>query len=261
MQHDLKGKVAIVTGSAQGIGKATAQRLVQCGATVVVSDFQEEKGKATAAELGCMFVPCDISDYDKVCALIDTVVSKYGKLDIMVNNAGINTSVASERTTTDNYPVDTWRRIVDVDLNGTFYCCKAASTQMVKQGAGSIINVASVAGVVALRLQVGFCAAKAGVIKMSEAMACELGPKGVRVNCISPGSTVVEAMDKLVEEKNAAFIEFRDKLVSFIPQSRQGTVDEMADGIAFLASDNASYVNGHNLIVDGGWVCGFNRDF
>jgi len=128
---------------------------------------------------------------------------------------------------------------------------------MVEQGSGSIINIASVAGVVALRLQIGFVAAKAAVIRMTEAMACELGPRGVRVNAVSPGSTLVDATRKLFYENEAV----ASRLVSFIPQGRPGEAAEVARAVLFLASDAASYVNGHNLVVDGGWTCGFNRDF
>ena len=259
MQVDLNGKVALVTGAAGGIGKAIAQKLLSCGANVFIADVQAEAGEATAAELGdsASFVRCDIRDPEQVNAMINTVVEKYGHLDIMVNNAGINTGSRDERVTSDKYLIETWQRIIDVDLNGTFYCCKAASTQMVKQGSGNIVNIASVAGVVALRLQVGFVAAKAAVIKMTEAMACELAPLGVRVNAVSPGSTLIEATRKLFYKDK----EFADRIISFIPERRPGEAEEMADAVAYLVSDAASYVNGHNLIVDGGWTCGFNRDF
>jgi len=132
---------------------------------------------------------------------------------------------------------------------------------MVKQGSGSIVNISSVAGVVALRLQVAFCAAKAGVLKMTEAMAAELGPKGIRVNAVSPGSIMSNTNKKAFENGNGGLSELATKITSFIPQRRLGYCDEIADAVLFLASDDASYVNGHNLVVDGGWTCGFNRDF
>ncbi len=195
MNVRLEGEVAIVTGSARGIGKAIAEKLAAAGATVVVSDVQREEGEATAAGLGpaAIFLPCDIGDRSHVASMIDTVVQRFGRLDVMVNNAGINTGLGPERVTVNQFPDDAWDRIIKVDLNGTFYCCRAASAHMVKQGRGSIINIASVAGVVALRLQAAYVAAKAAIIKLTEAMACELGPRGVRVNAISPGS--VDASD------------------------------------------------------------------
>ncbi len=260
---NLEGKIAVVTGSAQGIGKAIAMALARSGATVVVSDILVAKGEAAAAELGeaAIFMPCDISDAKQVRSLVETTVQRFGRLDIMVNNAGINSNRPEDRVTTDKYPDETWHRIIDVDLNGTFYCCKAAAAQMVRQKSGSIINMASIAGVVALRLQIGYVAAKAAIVKMTEAMACELGPYGVRVNAVSPGSTVTESTRALFYSKEGIFSELAERVVSFIPQGCPGEPEEIANAVVFLASDAASYINGHNLVVDGGWICGFNRDF
>ncbi|MCL5105604.1 MAG: SDR family oxidoreductase [Armatimonadetes bacterium] len=259
MSSNLQGRIAVVTGAAQGIGKSIAEALVEEGARVVVADVKREEGEATVAELGDMtsFAMCNIADVDQVNALIDGTVEKFGKLDIMVNNAGINTSRQEDRVTTDQFPLDVWHRMIDVNLNGTFYCCKAAAAQMVKQGSGAIINISSVAGVVALRKQIPFVAAKAAIIKMTEAMACELGPLGLRVNTVSPGSTLTEVTRKLFYADK----EVAEHFASFIPQRRPGETSEIADAVVFLASDKASYVNGLNLVVDGGWICGFNRDF
>ncbi|MHB9038009.1 MAG: SDR family NAD(P)-dependent oxidoreductase [Armatimonadota bacterium] len=259
MTSNLQGKVAIVTGGAQGIGKSIAQELVNNGVNVVIADVKAEEGAATVAELGEMtsFAMCNIADLNQVEELVNGTVKKFGKLDIMVNNAGINTSRQEDRVTTDKFPIDVWHRMIDVNLNGTFYCCRTAGAQMVSQGSGVIINISSVAGVVALRKQIPFVAAKAAIIKMTEAMACELGPMGVRVNTVSPGSTLTDGTRNFFyADKEAA-----DHFCSFIPQRRPGETNEIADAVAFLASDNASYVNGQNLIVDGGWTCGFNRDF
>jgi len=259
MQADIKNKVAVVTGGAQGIGRAIAATFVANGATVIIADIQEDKGRATAAELGpnVSFHPCDIADAGQVRALFDAAVETHGRLDIAVNNAGINTSRPEDRVTVDQYSDAIWRRIMSVDLDGTFYCCKAAAAQMARQGSGSIVNIASIAGVVPLRLQIGFVAAKAAIIRMTEAMAAELGPMGIRVNCVSPGSTLVQGTRQLFYNNK----ETADRLVSFIPQRRPGETDEIAAAVLFLASDAGSYVNGHNLVVDGGWTCGFSRDF
>lgn len=257
MNVDLSGKSAIVTGASQGIGKSIAKAFVRNGANVVLADVRVEQGEAVAAELGGAFVSCDISDPAQVRALVDAAVARFGKLDIMVNNAGINSGRPEDRVTVDRYPEETWRKIIDVDLNGTFYCCKAASAQMIKQGSGSIVNIASIAGVVALRLQIGFVAAKAAIIRMTEAMACELGPLGIRVNTVSPGSTLTDGTRELFyNDKEKA-----ERVLSFMPLRRPGETCEIADAVLYLASDAASYVNGHNLVVDGGWTCGFNRDF
>jgi NAD(P)-dependent dehydrogenase (short-subunit alcohol dehydrogenase family) len=264
MNTDLNGKIAIVTGSARGIGKAISERMVAEGATVVLSDILREQGEETAKALGraASFIPCDISDRQQVASLIDTTVQRFGRLDVMVNNAGINTGLDEERVNIDRFLDKTWHRILNVDLTGTFYCCRAAAAQMVKQHAGSIVNISSVAGVVALRLQIAFVAAKAAIIKLTEAMACEIGPQGVRVNAVSPGSIDVTAgrLSEVPEEKGG-YANRAKSISSFIPQHRLGKPSEIADAVLFLASDAASYVNGHNLVVDGGWTCGFNRDW
>jgi 3-oxoacyl-[acyl-carrier protein] reductase len=264
MSIDLQGKIVIVTGSARGIGKAIAAKMIARGATVIVSDILKEEGEATAKELGAnaSFVPCDISDRVAAKSLIDTTVQKFGRLDVMVNNAGINAPLNDERVTIEQFQDRTWDRIINVDLNGTFFCCRAAAAQMVKQKSGSIINIASVGGVVALRLQIAFVAAKAGIIKLTEAMACEIGPKGVRVNVVSPGSVdVTPNKGSTIPEEQGGYLNRAKSITSFIPQGRLGYPEEIADAVAFLASDEASYVNGHNLVVDGGWTCGFNRDW
>ncbi len=254
----LSGKVAVVTGSAQGIGEATAHVLAACGAKVVVSDIQDQSGEQVASELGsdAIYVPCDISDYEQVQNLVHTAVDRFGSLDIMVNNAGYHASV-QQRLATNEYPAELWRKIVEVNLTGTFYCCRVAAGQMKKQGAGCIINIASVAGVVALRLQIGHVAVKAGIIRMTEALACELGAYGIRANAISPGSTVTKGTRKLFYNDQ----EKASHMLSFVPLGRPGDCAETAHAVAFLASDQASYITGQNLVVDGGWIAGFNRDF
>ena len=257
---NLQDKVVIITGGASGIGKATAALFARNGAKVVIADLQAEAGENAAREVGGVFLPCDISQAEQVNRLIDQVVERFGRLDVMVN-AGINSMSKEDRVTAELYPVATWQKIINVDLHGTFYCCQKAAQVMVAQKSGSIINLSSVGGVVALRLQIGFVAAKAAIIKMTEAMACELGPKGLRVNCVSPGSTLTEGTRKLFYGEKGSFREMADRVVSFIPQGRPGEAEEIADAIAFLASDASSYINGQNIIVDGGWTCGFNRDF
>lgn len=259
MYPDLNGKIVIVTGGAQGIGKSIVEKFLANGSRVILADRNEEQGRATVDALGgqVQFIPCDVTQSASVFDLIAAAVKTHGRLDIMVNNAGINSNRPQDRVTAEQYPIETWKKIIDVDLNGTFYGCQAAAQQMVAQGQGAIVNIASVAGMVALRLQIGYVAAKAAIIRITEAMACELGPKGIRVNCVSPGSTLTDGTRELFyhDKDRAAHV------LSFIPQRRPGETAEIADGVVFLASDAASYVNGHNLAVDGGWTCGFTRDF
>lgn len=261
--YDFTGRVVLITGAAGGIGKATATQFYSSGATVVIADVKEEDGNALVTQLGhnAFFINCDIADAGQVKTMIENVITRYGKIDIMINNAGINATAKKDRVSIDQYSEDTWQKIMQVDLNGSFYCCKTAAAEMVKQKSGVIINVASVAGVVALRLQSGFVAAKAALIKMTESMACELGAFGIRVNAVSPGSIMTETTKNLFYGENGSFSEMASRLLSFIPAGRPGEAEEIADAIVFLSSDSASYINGHNLVIDGGWTSGFNRDF
>ncbi|HIJ73554.1 MAG TPA: SDR family oxidoreductase [Candidatus Hydrogenedentes bacterium] len=258
-----EGKVAVVTGSAQGIGKAIASAYAKHGARIVISDVQCDKGKAVANELGAgaFFHACDVSKPDQALSLVNAAVEQFGRLDVLVNNAARNPAKPEERVTVDEYPEDIFANVIDVDVNGTFYCSKTAARQMIKQGSGSIINIASIAGVVALRLQIAHVTAKAAIIRMTEAMALELGPRGIRVNAISPGSTVTEHTREIFYGEDARFKEFRERLLSFVPQGRPGEAGEIAQAALFLSSDLAAYINGHNLVVDGGWSCGHIRDF
>jgi NAD(P)-dependent dehydrogenase (short-subunit alcohol dehydrogenase family) len=253
----------VITGAAGGIGRAIAEKFHRCGAFVVIADIQAEAGAALAAGLGdrARSIPCDIGDPEAVNRLFQVALEHFGPPDILVNNAGINAVSPRERVTIDAYPAETWHRIIRVDLDGTFYCCKAGARLMKGRPGAAIVNVASVAGVVALRLQVGFVAAKAAIIRITEAMACELAPLGVRVNVVSPGSIITEATRQLFYGEGGSFSEMAERLIGFIPQGRPGETEEIAEAVAFLASDSASYINGHNLVVDGGWTCGFNRDF
>jgi len=259
----LSDKVAVITGAAQGIGKAIAQVFATAGAKVVVSDVQREKGQATAEELGvpAVFVPCDVSNAGEVRALVAAVVEQYGRLDILVNNAAYNPVKPEERTTIDAYPEDVWLKVMDVDINGTFYCSKAAAVQMIAQEAGCIINIASTSGVVALRNQVSHVTAKAAIVQMTKAMALELSPHGIRVNSISPGSTVTEATRALFYGEDAGLKEYVRKFMTFIPLGRPAEAIEIGQAALYLASDVSAYINGHNLVVDGGWTCGFTRNF
>ena len=259
----LEGKVAIITGAARGIGRQIATHYIEHGARVVITDILDEVGQATAAALGpaASFTHCDISVLKEVRAMIDGTVDSDGRLDILVNNAAYNPAKPEERTTVDQYDDDVFVKMMDVDINGTYYCSKYAALQMMAQKSGVIINIASIAGVVPMRNQIGHVVGKGAVIKLAQAMALELGCHGIRVNSISPGSTVTDATRGLFYDDDGGFNEQGKRLLSFVPSGRPGEVDDVAGAALYLASDMASYVTGHNIVIDGGWTCGFTRDF
>lgn len=261
MKVDLQDKVAIVTGAARGIGQATARVLAENGAIVVLADIDEATAKISAAEIPrAHALRLDVSNQAEVEAGINWVVTNLGRIDILVNNAGINTM--HHRVTIDQFPVEEWDRVVNVDLRGLFLVSRFASEVMVRQGGGRILNVSSVMGVVPARLQCAFTTAKAGVINLTRTMAIELATKGVLVNCIAPGSTLTAATEQLFYSKDAIQADRREKLLSHVPLGRVGTVDEIAHAILFLVAPESSYITGQTLCVDGGWTAGgFFRNF
>jgi NAD(P)-dependent dehydrogenase (short-subunit alcohol dehydrogenase family) len=255
MDVDLQGRVAFVTGAAGAIGGATARRLAACGAAVVVADVDGEGAERVAAELPrAIGVAVDIRDEAAVEAAVAATLGAFGRLDILVNNAGVNTF--KDRVDIDAFPVEEWHRVVSIDLDGLFLVSKAAAGPMVAQGGGRIVNVASVVGVTALRLQSAFVAAKAGVIHLTRAMALELGPKGIVVNSIAPGSVMTEGTRQLFYGEDGSFRGQTAEFMRHIPLGRPATVEEIAEGILFLSAPENSFMTGHLLMVDGGWTAG-----
>ncbi len=260
MQSDLSGKVSLVTGAARGIGQAIADRLARNGSRVVYTDIDLECARLAAERAeAAKALHLDVTCPEEVAEVIDRVVRDWGSLDIVVNNAGINSLV--HRVTIDDYPRSEWDRILAVDLTGLYEVSKAASRVMRAQGSGRIINIASIAGLVPLRLQCGFVAAKAGVVNLTRAMAIELGPHGVLVNGIAPGSTLTEGTRKLFYGEDGSFRTHVQRMLDHVPLARPGTTDEIAVAALFLADPENTYMNGHILVVDGGWTAGYARDF
>lgn len=257
MKVDLSGRVALVTGAARGIGQAIADLFSANGARVVYSDM-ERTVEATAQGKG---VPMrlDVTNGRQVDEVIDRIVRELGRLDIVVNNAGINS--LTHRVTIDEYPDSEWARILRVDLDGVFLVSRAAARVMKKQKQGKIINIASIAGLVPLRLQCAYVAAKAGVVNLTRAMAIELGPDGVLVNAIAPGSTLTEGTRKLFYGEDGSFHHAVQRMLDHVPLGRPGQPEEIAHAALFLAAPESSYVTGHILTVDGGWTAGYTRDF
>jgi NAD(P)-dependent dehydrogenase (short-subunit alcohol dehydrogenase family) len=260
MQVNLKDKVALVTGAARGIGQAIADALAKNGARVVYTDVDAAGAEQAAAPAsGARSLPLDVTDAGQIDAALDRVVRDLGSLDILVNNAGVNT--LAHRVPIEQFPPEEWDRILQVDLKGLFLVSRAGARVMLPRGAGRIINIASVAGLVPLRLQCPFVAAKAGVINLTRAMALELGPRGILVNAIAPGSVLTEATRQLFYGSDGKFKESTQQLLAHIPLGRPGLPEEIAHAALFLAAPESSYVNGAVLTVDGGWTAGYLRDF
>jgi 3-oxoacyl-[acyl-carrier protein] reductase len=243
----LKQKVAIITGAAQGIGKHIAGRFAAEGARVVIADLNEAQARATAAELVAsgaetMAVRVDVGDSASVAAMVQAVRAKFGRIDVLVNNAGIGLNKPVLTTTQAE-----WDANLRVNLTGTFLCGQAAARVMVEQGGGRIVNIASISGQRGGVGRAAYGASKAGVILLTKVMAVELAPLGVLVNAISPGPVDTE------QSRGTHTPATRKAYYDRIPVKRYGSADEIAAGVVFLASDESSFVNGAILNVDGGF--------
>ncbi|MBI3836733.1 MAG: SDR family oxidoreductase [Planctomycetia bacterium] len=264
MQVDLKGQVALVTGGAQGIGRAIVERLAENGAAVAILDLEPDSVARTASEISArgsrvIALAGDVADPARLGAVQKEIHEQLGPIGILVNNAGINTS--KERRAIHEYAEEDWNRILRVDLTGVFVVSKAIVPGMIKRGGGRIVNIASVAGLVPLRLQSAYVAAKAGVVNLTRSMALELGPQGILSNCVAPGSIITRGTRALFYGPEGDKTEIARSLLSHVPLGRPGTPEEIAHAVAFLVSPEASYINGAVLTVDGGWTAGYTRDW
>ena len=261
MKVDLQGRVALVTGAASGIGRSIALALAENGAVVAVNDINN-KGNETCREIEkrggkAQFFAADVGDADAVNAMVGAVESKMGPIDILVNNAGVN--VGKERHPVHEFTDSEWHRITRIDMDGVFYCSRIVSAGMVKRRRGTIINIGSVLGLVPIRLQAAFSAAKAGMLNFTRSHALEVGAFGVRVNGIAPGSILTEGTKSVFYNEDAKRL--AESLISHIPLGRPGETGDIANAVLYLASDDAAYVTGHVLVVDGGWTAGFAREW
>jgi NAD(P)-dependent dehydrogenase (short-subunit alcohol dehydrogenase family) len=264
MQVDLRGQTALVTGGAAGIGRAIAQSLANNHAQVAIVDVAAEAAAQTAAELveaggQAIAIAADVSDAVAIRSAAEAVEKRLGPIRILVNNAGINT--VKDRRPIHEYSRDDWDRIVRVDLTGVFVTSQAVVPRILSAGGGRIVNIASVAGLVPLRLQSAFVAAKAGVVSLTRSMALELGPAGILVNCIAPGSIMTAGTRALFYDALGAYSEKAASLLAHVPLGRPGTAEEVAHAVLFLVAPEASYINGAVLTVDGGWTAGYMRDW
>ena len=238
----LESKIAVITGGGRGIGKATAQLFTNEGATVVIAEFDEVSGQSTANELSAHFIKTDISNEESVNALFNFVSSKFGQLDILVNNAGILADSILKKLDSDSFDA-----VINVNLRGVYLCGRAAASIMIEQGSGVILNASSVVAHHGNFGQTNYVASKAGVIGVTKVWARELGKDGIRVNAVAPGfiqtNMTAEMPEKVVNMMG-------DK----VPLKRWGQPEDVANAYTFLASDEASYITGAVLNVDGGVV-------
>jgi len=246
---DFTGKVALITGSGRGIGKAIAQKLAEAGATVVINDVSDA-AEATAQEIKTagkpsLFIKANVSSSADVNPMIEKIVEAYGKLDILVNNAGISRDQITMRMTDEE-----WDAVINVNLKSVFVCTRAALKYMMKQRYGRIVNISSISGIVGNPGQVNYSAAKAGIIGLTRTVAKEMASRGINVNAVCPGFIETEMTQKIPEKVKEGFSQR-------IPLGHFGSPRDIAEAVAFLASDEAGYITGQFLCVDGGMIAGW----
>ena len=251
MPGRLEGKVALVTGGASGIGRATALTFAREGAKLVIADMNADGGQQTVhriAEQGgeAIFVRTDVSQAVEVQALISQAVATYGRLDCAHNNAGIS---GGGRALTAEYPEETWHQVIAVNLTGVWFCMKYEIPQMLQQGGGVIVNTASVAGLIGGRGIAAYAASKHGVVGLTKTAALEYAQQRIRVNCVCPG-----VIHTPMTERGLNNPERRARIIASEPMGRIGTPEEVAEAVVWLCSDAASFVTGHTMTVDGGYV-------
>ena len=242
----LENKVAVITGAASGIGRASARRFAEEGARVVVADLDEAGGSALADEIGGLFVLADVTDADSVAAMYDAAIDRFGGLDVCFNNAGISPPEDDSILVTD---LEAWRKVQEVNLTSVYLCCKAGIERLLANGGGSVINTASfVALLGAATSQISYTASKGGVLAMSRELGVQFARKGVRVNALCPGPVNTP----LLRELFAKDPERAARRLVHVPMGRFGEPEEIAAAAAFLASDDASFITASSFVVDGG---------
>ena len=239
----LAGRVCIVTGGAQGIGEACVRRFAREGAQVVIADIDDARGAALAAELGGVYLHCDVGNKAQVDALVAQTMAAHGRIDVLVNNAGIFKAADFLDMTEADFDA-----VLRVNLKGAFLMGQAVAREMAKAGRGSIVNMSSVNGVLAIPTIAGYNVSKGGINQLTRVMALSLADKGIRVNAVAPGTVATELAAQAVLTSEEA----KARIMSRTPMRRLGEPSEIADTVAYLASDAASYITGEIVVVDGG---------
>ena len=246
----MQNKTVIITGAGSGIGAATAQLFAKHGAHVIVSDINEENATLVSKTINNSGGKSDVmianvSDYQQVTSMVQSVVSKHGRLDVMINNAGIGNK---QLLRTAEHTLEDWENVIAVNQTGVFYCMKIALQQMMKQGGGNIVNVASLAGLKASGLNIAYTASKFAVVGMTKSAALEYASKNIRINAVCPGYTRSALLDKMIHDNEA----LENRLKSYIPMKRFGQAEEIAEAIFWLASEKTTFITGQTITLDGG---------
>ena len=238
----LENKVAIITGGAGGIGLAAVKRFLEEGAKVAIVDYDKQQGEKIEAELGgnVAFFAVDVSKLADVKEMVEQVVDRFGKIDILINNAGITRDATLVKMSEEDF-----EKVIQINLNGVYYCTQAVAPHMIAQGSGKIISTSSVSGVYGNFGQTNYAATKAAIIGMTKTWAKELGRKGINVNAVAPGFTATPMVEKMPEK-------VLKQMEGITSLQRLGKPEDIANAYLFLASDEASYITGHVLQVDGG---------
>jgi NAD(P)-dependent dehydrogenase (short-subunit alcohol dehydrogenase family) len=260
----LAGRVAIVTGAGSGNGLAIASAYAREGASVSIGEYSETRGEAAEADIvraggQAMFVPTDVRSWEAIDRLVARTVEQFGRLDVLVNNAGVLDGYATCLDTS----VELFEQVMSINVRGVFFGCKRALAEMVPAGQGRIVNIASVAGLVAMGGGTTYTMSKHAIVGLTRQLACEYGAQGIRVNAICPGSIAtplrqnsMEILGDVAPDMTQAGVGALspDRLAQVVPVGKRGTAEDVAAAAVFLASPEAEYMNGHALVIDGGWT-------
>ena len=244
INFNLSNRVAIVTGGAQGFGLAISERFIQSGAKVIIWDIDKEAAETAIKKINsknCFYEIVDVTNFEEIKKILNDIESNHGKIDIFINNAGI----AGTNTTVAEYPLEEWNKVIDLNLNAVFYCCKAVVPFMIKNNYGRIVNIASIAGKEGNPNASAYSSSKAGVIGLTKSLGKELALKNIAVNCVTPAAAKTRIFDQMTKEHI-------DYMLSKIPRNRFAKVDELASLVCWLASEENSFTTAAVFDLSGG---------